>query len=237
VGLSYADAVRLMGGRESRIVAALDRLAGGVLLAASASGSGLALNLFSAKSELAQLSSELVRGLGQRLRGLDRFSRTERLAAAHSVVALTAYFEALASADLPFDARKLELTKSEQVALAQGGVAGSDRLRALAAGLLQADVPMPAPQRPYEITVEAMRGFYEYLSDEISRFVTGLAVYERLDETSQQHLVQRLSGAIPGRAVVRYEELFRQFAVEFPEVAFWANLVRSYGQFGRRLRL
>lgn len=195
------------------------------MLAASASGAGFALSLFSAKSELAQLSSELVQDLGQRLRGLDRFSRTERLAAAHSVVALTAYFETLACADLPFDAAKLELTKSEQVALAQGRPAGSNRLRALAAALLQADVPMPAPQWPYELTVEAMRGFYEHLSDEIVRFVAGLAVYEQLDETTQRHFIQRLSGEMPGRSVGRYEELFRQFAVEFPEVAFWANLV------------
>jgi hypothetical protein len=225
VGLSYADAVRLMGGRESRTVAALDRLTGGLLLAASAAGSGFALGLFEAKGELARLSSELVRGLGERLRGLDRFARSERLAAAHSVVALTAYFEALAGADLPFDARKLELTSSEQVALAEGGQPGSSRLRVLAGGLLRAEVPMPAPQWPYELTVEAMRGFYELLSDELLRFVCGLAVYERLDETGRQRFAAMMSGELPGRAVARYEELFRQLAAEFPEVAFWANLV------------
>jgi hypothetical protein len=162
VGLSYADAVHLMGGRESRTVAALDRLTGGLLLAASAAGAGFALSLFNAKGELARLSAELVQGLGQRARGLDRFSRTERLAAAHSVVALTAYFEVLAGADLPFDSRELELTGSEQVALVQGALPGSNRLKALAAGLLRADVPMPAPQYPYEATVETMRGFYEH---------------------------------------------------------------------------
>jgi hypothetical protein len=214
-----------MGGRESRTVAALDRLTGGLLLAASAAGAGFALSLFNAKGELARLSAELVQGLGQRLRGLDRFSRTERLAAAHSVVALTAYFEVLAGADLPFDARELELTGSEQVALVQGAPPGSNRLKALAAGLLRADVPMPAPQYPYEATVETMRGFYEHLSDDLSRFVAGLAVYEQLDETNRRRFTETLSGELPGRAVTRYEELFRQLAAEFPEVAFWANLV------------
>src|SRR5262245_42491227 len=53
VGLSYADAVRLLGGRQSRTVAALDRLAGGLLLVASAAGSGFALSLFEAKGEVA----------------------------------------------------------------------------------------------------------------------------------------------------------------------------------------
>ena len=101
MGLSYADAVRLMGGQQSRTIAALDRLAGGLLLVASAAGSGFALSLFEAKGELARLSAELVQGLGERLRGLDRFARTERLAAAHSVVALTAFFEVLARSHRP----------------------------------------------------------------------------------------------------------------------------------------
>lgn len=224
VGLNYADAVRLMGGQQSKTVAALDRLAGGLLLAASAAGSGFALSLFEAKGELARLSGELVQELGERWRGLDRFTRTERLAAAHSVVVLTAYFEALARVDLPFDARELELTKPEQVALAGGGLPGPERLGALAAGLLRAEVPMPAPQYPYELTMEAMGGFYEDLSDVLSRFVAGLAVYERLDEPGRRRFAGALS-QVPDRALRRYEELFRQLAVQFPEVAFWANLV------------
>jgi hypothetical protein len=225
MGLSYADAVVVMGGRESRTVAALDRMTGGLLLAASAVGGGFALSLFEAKGELARLSNELVRGLGQRLRGLDRFTRSERLAAAHSVVVLTAFFDVLADADLPLGVRALEITKAEQAALAGGGPPGSSRLGALAAGLLRADVPMPAPQRPYEATIEAMRDFYRSLSSELSRFVSGLAVWDSLDETHQQSFAATLAGQLPDRAIARYEERFRELAAEFPEVAFWANMV------------
>jgi hypothetical protein len=225
VGLSYADAVRLMGGRDSKTVAALDSLTGGLLLAASAAGGGFALSLLGAKGELARLSNELVRGLGERLRGLDRFTRSQRLAAAHSVLALSAYFDVLAGTELPFDASELELTKARQAALATGGAPGSGRLGALAAGLLRAEVPMPAPQRPYEVSLDAMRGFYRDLSGQLSRFVSGLAVWDRLDETSRRRFTVALSDEVPDRAVARYEELFRELAVEFPEVAFWANLV------------
>lgn len=225
VGLSYADAVRLMGGRDSKTVAALDSLTGGLLLAASAAGGGFALSLLGAKGELARLSNELVRGLGERLRGLDRFTRSQRLAAAHSVLALSAYFDVLAGTELPFDASELELTKARQAALATGGTPGSGRLGALAAGLLRAEVPMPAPQRPYEVSLDAMRGFYRDLSGQLSRFVSGLAVWDRLDETSRHRFTVALSDEVPDRAVARYEELFRELAVEFPEVAFWANLV------------
>lgn len=225
MGLSYADAVRLMGGRDSRTVAALDRLTGGLLLAGTAVGAGFALSLFEAKGELALMSNELVRGLGQRLRGLDRFSRSERLAAAHSVVALTAYFEVLAATSLPFEIGELELTKAEQAVLATGQTPGSKRLGALAAGLLQAEVPIPAPERPYEVTIEAMWVFYGNLSAALTRFVSGLAVWERLDETHRKQFIETLAREVPGWAVARYEELFRELAAEFPEVAFWANLV------------
>lgn len=225
VGLSYADAVQLMGGRDSRTVAALDRLTGGLLLAASAAGAGFALSLFEGKGELARLSNELVRGLGQRLRGLDRFSRSERLAAAHSVLAVTAYFDALADANLPFDVGELELTKAEQTALATGQAAGSERLGTLVAGLLRAEVPMLAPERPYEATTEAMRAFYANLSAALTRFLSGLVVWDGLDEARRRRCMATLSHEVPALAVAHYEELLRALAAEFPEVAFWANLV------------
>jgi hypothetical protein len=224
MGFSYADAVQLMGGRESRIVGGLDRLTGGLLLAASAAGAGFALTLFEAKGELARLSGELVRGLGERLRGLDRLGRTERLAAAHSVVVVAAYFEVLAGLELPFDPRELELTKAEQAALAGGEAAGSSRLRALAVALLRAEVPMPAPQLPYEMTLRTLQVFYQSLSAGLARFVSGLAVWDRVDETSRQRFTTTLAAEVPSRAVARYEERFRQLAAEFPEVGFWASL-------------
>jgi hypothetical protein len=39
-GLSYSDAVKLLDGSGSRIIAAIDELAGGILLPASADGIG-----------------------------------------------------------------------------------------------------------------------------------------------------------------------------------------------------
>ncbi len=224
-GVSYADAVRLLGGRENRTVAALDRLAGGLLLVASAAGAGFALSLFDPKSELARLSGDLVSGLAQRLRGVSRLGRSERLAAAHAVIVLTAYFESLREASLPFDVKELKLSGAEQVAVATGGAAGSARLRTLADALLRADVPMPAAQRPYELTLETLNGFYAHLSDEVCRFVTGLALWDRLNDTRQQRFRDTVCRDVPARAVARYEELFRQLATDFPEVAFWANLV------------
>ena len=224
-GLSYADAVRVLGGREDRTVAALDRLAGGLLLVASAAGAGFALSLFDPKSELARLSGDLVSGLAERLRGVSRLGRSERLAAAHAVIVLTAYFESLREASLPFDVKELKLTGAGQVAVATGGAAGTTRLRTLADALLRADVPMPAAQRPYERTLETLKGFYQHLSDEVCRFVMGLALWDRLNDTRRQQFRDTVCRDVAARAGARYEELFRRLATDFPEVAFWANLV------------
>lgn len=224
-GVSYSDAVILLGGRANRTVVALDRLVGGLLLVASAAGAGFALSLFAPKSELARLSGDLVSGLAQRLHGVSRLGRSERLAAAHAVIVLTAYFESLREASLPFDVKDLELTRAEQVAVAGGDAAGTASVRALADALLRTDVPMPAAHRPYELTLETMNGFYTRLSEEVSRFVTGLAVWDRLDDTRRQRFRDTVCRELPAQAVARYEELFRRLATDFPEVAFWANLV------------
>jgi hypothetical protein len=58
--LSYGDAVRLLGGQDSKIVSALDKVAGGVLLGGAAAGVPDMLGLFGAKAEAARLGHELV---------------------------------------------------------------------------------------------------------------------------------------------------------------------------------
>ncbi|GGS00190.1 hypothetical protein GCM10010252_43610 [Streptomyces aureoverticillatus] len=225
MGLTYEDAVRLLGGQREGTVAALDRLAGGLLLASSATGAGFVSTLFDARGELGRCGGGLVHGLGERMRGLTRFERSERLGAAHAVVVLSAYFEVLAEAELPCDVRELELTSADQAALAGAESDASRRLGTLAASLLRADVPMPAPHRPYEATLDALRDFYRRLSVEVARFVRGMSVWDRLDDTRKSRFERTLSGEVPGRAVTRYEELFRQLALDCPEVAFWAGLM------------
>jgi NACHT N-terminal Helical domain 7 len=224
-GLSYADAVRVLGGREDRTVAALDRLAGGLLLVASAAGVGFALSLFDPKSELARLSGDLVSGLAERLRGLSRLGRSEQLVAAHAVIVLTAYFDSLSGVSLPFDAKELKFTSADQVAVATGSAVKNSGLRALGDALLRTDVPMLAAQRPYELTQRMLESFYQHLSDEVSRFVRDLAVWDRLSDAQRQRFRDAVCREVPARAVARYEELFRRLAADFPEVAFWANLI------------
>ena len=223
--LCYADAVRLLGGRNEKLVAVLDGLVGGAVKAASATGPGFLLTLFDPKSQLVKLSSDLVQGLSERASGLSRVSRSERLAAAHAVIVLVAYFEALRAVRLPFSSSELGMTRGEQVLLAGGGRRDIGRGADLAAALLRAEIPMPAPQWPYEITLMALDGFYTHLSQEVGHFTEGLAVWDQLDDRRRQAFNQALYQDVPRRARARYEELFRDLASKYPEFAFWANLV------------
>ena len=140
-GLSYADAVKLLGGADRRLIAAFNQLTGGALSAATGGTVELLINLFDVKGELADLSGELISSLGDRLRGLSRFDRTERLTAAHCVIVLTAYFEALRETRLPFPSEGFRLGRAGQVELATGQAAASERLQAIADILNENDIP------------------------------------------------------------------------------------------------
>jgi hypothetical protein len=133
--LSYADAVRLLGGDHHPIVKALDQVAGTALLAFTVTGSGLALSLFDAKAEVTRLGGQLVTGLAERLSGLNRVERGERILAANAVLAVTAYFESLSEVGLPFELSQLDLTSAEQLTLAGSTSSGSNRLSVLACSL------------------------------------------------------------------------------------------------------
>ena len=215
----------MLGGGESKTVATVDKLLSGLLLAASAVGGGFVVSLFSQGKQLASLSYSLVAKLDEKLRGLGRFDRSERLAAAHAVIVLTAYFEALAETNIPFDVRELEFTKAKQVAVVTTGVPESSRLNKLAAVLLRTELPMPAPQRPFELTLEELRSFYTAASDQLLEFASGLTLWDRTDNAGQSTFRAALGGSLSDRAVSRYETMFRQLATSFPEVGFWANTV------------
>ncbi|KUL33376.1 hypothetical protein ADL15_17960 [Actinoplanes awajinensis subsp. mycoplanecinus] len=210
--LGYLDAVRLLGGQDSKLVSAVEKIVGGALLVATPAAPVL-LGLFDAKGELVRLSHELVRTLSERRSGLSRASRTERLEAAHAVLVVTAFFEAMEQARLPFRFGDLELTKTEQSSLAD---------RAIPATVDQAPMMLPSPLIAPETYLLSLTAYYGSLAGSITTFTAGLAVWERLTVGRRKTFYDAMS-AVPARAVLRYEELFRQLAGEFPEVACWAS--------------
>lgn len=221
--LCYADAVKLLGGADKRIVSALDRLTGGLLLAATGGGASFVLSLFDVQGELARLNQELVSSLGDQLRGLGRFDRTQRLSAAHRVIVLTGFFEAVSGTGLPLDTGKLRLDKSERVGLTTGEDVPSQRLGVLAGILNDSDIPGEAMRAGGDAAPGPLKEFYARLSGRLIAYVEGLDAWDELSDTDRESFADALRERVPEAAVQRYEEHLRRLCGEFPEVAFWVN--------------
>jgi len=216
--LSYADAVRLLGGGDSQLVKTLDRISAlGVL---SVPG----INLVSMCREIARISEQLLTRLGERLHGLDRMTRTERLRAAHAVIVLTAYFETLeqAFADLP-SGSSVQLGVGEEASIA-GVDSTSDGFRGIAAALVTLEPVGPGPLRSREAMLEVLELFYRDLSRHVVDFVSGLAVWDELGQTRRDLLADRLRDDIPVMALGRYEQHFRRLAADCPEFGIWTSV-------------
>ncbi|WP_420118059.1 NACHT domain-containing protein [Micromonospora sp.] len=213
--LSYADAVRILGG-QSQLLTVIEKAAGGLLLATTAGGSNLAISLFDAKSELVRTTQTLITDLADRVVGLNRIDRTQRLAAGHAALVVGAYFGALPAVDI---------TGSELVVLAVGNRPDGERLGDLARALLQSDVPAPAPHQPHEALVDEIEAFYRRLSDSVRRFLSGLSAWEKLDSAERERIINALGGSVVDKAMAEYQSGFRRMAGDVPEFAFWVNLL------------
>ena len=129
-GPSYRDAVRLLAHDEPTIVKIIDRL-GGAALAAASGGTLDTLAFFDVRDELVRWGNDVVRTIRDRISGLSRFDRTQRLVAAHSVIVITSFYEALGelldAPGNPISLRDFELTEEERLAiLSSGATAGVD---------------------------------------------------------------------------------------------------------------
>ncbi|MEV4713323.1 AAA family ATPase [Micromonospora sp. NPDC049374] len=217
--LSYSDAVRLLGGGKSRFVDWFDKLTGGALLAASVPVPAL-LGVFDAKAEFVRLGHELLRTAGEKRSGLSRYGRTQRLEAAHAVIAVTAFFEALEEIGLPADVAALRVSKAEQLALAGAGAVVDD---ALTDALFATAAPLPGPHLPYPDLRAALTRYYDGLVGSLLRFLRGLVAWEDLEaerrRTAEEHMLR-----LPTAAVDRHRDLLTQLATDFPEVTFWIGL-------------
>lgn len=220
---TYRDAVRLLGGQESGLVGVLDRVSSTVMLALGAAGVKEILGWFDPRAEVARLSHELVTDLRRRVGPARGRSRTEILAAAHSIIVVTAYFDVFESVELPFNPKQLKLTKADQLTLVGGEIIEDDSARSLLRQLLDLSLPVPTPYEPFERTQVRLHALYGDLSGSLVRFLTGLALWDDMDDTTRRR-IDRIVGDIPQRAVDRYGELFRTTAAECPEFFVWASL-------------
>ncbi|WP_306211878.1 NACHT domain-containing protein [Actinoplanes sp. RD1] len=216
--LSYADAVRILGGGpQSPTFQRINNLTGGLLLAATVSTPAL-LGLIDARSELARLSTDLVNGLSSRLTGASRRERTERIAAAHTVIVIAAFFEAAAAAPVP-PGLLGEISRDDQIRLG-GGSPGN--ARDLATALLTTGLAVPEPHVGHDEFVRRLKEVYTRTTTHLVRFLSGLAGWDDLGEHDQDGVRRALAGIVPD-AQQRYERMLFDLTADCPDMALWVD--------------
>jgi hypothetical protein len=218
--IRFADAVRLVGADDSELLKVLDYLLGATLVAAAPGTGGATLGWLEVKSDVMRLLGELRLKIVPTLRHTAGRRRAELLAAAHAVLVVSAYFEAVDSTGL---LGSVTLRRDDELRIAsaiRADAGGTD----LVGGLLVADLPTPGPQRPYDVLTEDLREHFGLMSERLLRFLTGLAFWDELGLTDRELIRRRLLTDVPADALKRYEQNLGQFAVACPEFVFWTNL-------------
>ena len=222
--LTFADAVRLLGG-EANAVGWLNRLGGVVAATVTVTTVG-AVDLFAFRDEIVSWSNTAVDRIRERTRGLGRFDRTQRLVAAHSIIVVTSFYEALdeITTGIPeLDLARVELTASEQVALATESPVAR-RYAEMVASLLETPPPMPAPHLPFEDALKVLEEHYRAVAIRLHGFLTGLSAFKQRSFEDQAQLMRQ---QLPSVAVARYSEAYRALAAEAPEFGVWSGMIEG----------
>ncbi|GAA1312726.1 hypothetical protein [Saccharothrix xinjiangensis] len=202
---SYADAVKLLGG-DTALLKFLDHASAGVVTAAGG------IDLLDARTEVVRVGRQLLASVRERVTGLHRVDRTRLLEAAHGVIVVTALFEALDEAELPFKPR---FSRAGQAALATSSWAGSDRWSDLLTTLLGTGLPLPGPESPPEQVAEDLSSYYAHMTGEYLGFLAGFEGFDGFGEVALPD--------VPGRALERYRAHYRRLALDCPEFGVWTS--------------
>lgn len=231
-GLSYTEALKILGGQKSRLVSFLDVVAS-VGLSSWAAGAtfsggdaGIPLGLYEIKDDIASYAQGVIRRVSEWHSGLSRFDRTQRLVAAHSVIVISSFFEAVDLSELPVNWKRLKITSAEQVALAKeesppDGYAGMIQM------LLKEPLPIPEPHRTYDATREQIETIYHRMGRQLLKFLENLVVADLLDQADFLALQQRITNGI-STALSHYDNSYRNLAVDNQEFMVWASLTETH---------
>ncbi|WP_437052336.1 NACHT domain-containing protein [Streptomyces sp. enrichment culture] len=222
--MSFSDALALLG-CDPPAVAALDRALGGALSVATGGVADGLLRIADARGSVLTLGRGAVLGVGRRLAHAEsRAQRTELLHAAHTVIVVVAWFQALDERHLPVGLDALELTRREQLALA-GASSVAERGDAFARSLAATDAPSPAPHRPVEAVMAELERWYEGLSARFLDFAEGLLAWNAQGDAARNEARRLIRTELPREAVEQYASLYAQLAQEAPEFGLWTTQI------------
>jgi hypothetical protein len=204
--LTYADALRILGKNDSEVLDLAEKLADGGL------GMVGVPDLFGARGALVSKGRQALEGIRGKLKGESRLSRTQKIEAAHRILLIVAFFEAVDTTfteiQAPFALADLNFTREEQTAQLGRVLSRTDPTLSMG---------WDARSRHFH--------FAEVLFWDFATFFLGLAVAEEHGITSRNHgLLKRAARIVPERGGKLYEESYRRLAAEIPEFGMWVHL-------------
>ncbi|MEO3890970.1 hypothetical protein [Nonomuraea sp. B5E05] len=210
---SYADALRILGCKDGRLVKVVGFASAAERTGWALAGGGrLAAGLNDMRDGIVRYGKDIVRRMPELKGGVDRHTRTERLAAAHAVIVVSAYFEALGEAKLPFTLDRLD--RGEKIS---HGVPTPERFARLVAELLLERLPTPEPHLPYAETRRAVERAFLHMSEAVAGYVGGLSIWDELSVDDQLLLPRMLAEGPPAHALRIYDEDYRSLALDSHE--------------------
>jgi hypothetical protein len=229
--LTYVDALKILGDRQSRLVNLLDGVMSAGLAAWAATAwtmgtdASAPMNLFDLKDEVVRFGHESVRRVSERRSGLSRYDRTQRLAAAHAVLVVSSYFETLDRTELPIKPERLSPSAGER--LTHGGSPPKGYVD-LIDGLLSDRLPLPEPHVPYSRTREAIEAVYDLMSRRLATLIRAAPDWDALAGRERNRVLETVRG-MPPQALSAYDTAFRRLATDNREFEVWASFTEAAG--------
>lgn len=209
--LSYRDAMRLLAPGSARISRADTALNAGII-GGGVLTLGAAFSLLGPKNNLVQVVREVTGNPSGRIRASGGKTYYELLEASHTVLALSAFFDAFRTEIGPgFD--RLELTDGEKLAT----FTRDARKPTLPEELQRGAFPLPSAVRGLDDTRREVEAAYLALHDATVAFCEGLAAWP---EARRGLELTSLRARVVARSVAVYEDRFDRLAVDLPEFAF-----------------
>lgn len=231
-GPTYYAGLRLLPMAKSRrLVAMLDAVAAAGLTAwsgALAAGevSDAPVSIFALRDEIVSSAQEIVEGVSQWRAGVSRFTRSERLAAVHSVVVVASYFEAFAEEGSALPHELLVGSDSEQATpVTQDTV--PDGLVEVIEFLLREPLPLPEPHLSCADVRSQLIDCYIKLSNRLIKLLSGLTAWDHLDAARKDALKEAVR-LLPARAADRYDDRYRALTQGDREFEIWAGRTEDH---------
>jgi hypothetical protein len=215
--LTYHAALRLLPKGKSRLLPVLNAVETAGLAWRSTSAP---MSISDLRDEIVEFTQETLRGTSEWHTGVSRFTRSQRLSAAHAVLVLSSYFDALKESILPVPLERLDA--GQAAAAVQDKV--PDGYAGIIEFLLREPLPLPEPHRPLADIRNEVADCYGKLSDWLVKSVSGLAVWDELDAVDKDALRKAIR-QLPVGALDRYESGYLSLAAENEEFSIWAGTI------------